>query len=98
LGWPISFTATAKKQLAKLDRSIADLITGFLSEKIANAADARQFGHGLVGDLKGRWRYRIGDYRVLCELRDRELLVLVVAVGHRREIYRKERMVNATQK
>ena len=98
MGWPISFTATAKKQLAKLDRSIADLITGFLSEKIANAADARQFGHGLVGDLKGRWRYRIGDYRVLCELRDRELLVLVVAVGHRREIYRKERMVNATQK
>ncbi|MGC1870196.1 MAG: type II toxin-antitoxin system RelE/ParE family toxin [Acidobacteriaceae bacterium] len=88
MGWTISVTATAKKQLAKLDRPTADLITRFLRDKIANAADARQFGHALVGDLKGRWRYRVGDYRVLCELRDRELLVLVVAVGHRREIYR----------
>ncbi len=88
MGWTISFTTTAKKQLAKLDRPTADLITRFLDEKIANAADARQFGHGLVGDLKGRWRYRVGDYRVLCELHDHELLVLVVAVGRRREIYK----------
>lgn len=88
MGWTVSFTATAKKQLAKLDRPTADLITRFLRDKIANAADARQFGHALAGDLKGRWRYLVGDYRVLCELHDHELLVLVVAVGHRREIYR----------
>lgn len=88
MAWTIRFTAHAKKQLAKLDRSIADLITRFLAEKIANASDARLYGHGLVGDMKGRWRYRVGDYRILCELHDHELIVLVVAVGHQREIYR----------
>ena len=88
MGWTISFTATAKKQLAKLDRPIADLITRFLEEKITNSSDARQFGHALIGDLKGRWRYRIGDYRVVCELHDHELLVIVVAIGHRKEIYK----------
>ena len=88
MAWTIEFTATAKKQLAKLDRSTADLITLFLRDKIASATDARQFGHALIGDLKGRWRYRVGDYRIICELRNQELLVLVVSVGHRREIYR----------
>jgi mRNA interferase RelE/StbE len=88
LAWTIRFTTHAKKQLAKLDRSIVDIITRFLDEKIANAADARQHGHALVGDLKGRWRYRVGDYRIICELHNHELVVLVVTVGHRREIYK----------
>jgi mRNA interferase RelE/StbE len=59
-----------------------------MEEKISGSPDARGHGHALVGDQKGRWRYRIGDYRVLCELRDSELLVIVIAVGHRKEIYR----------
>jgi mRNA interferase RelE/StbE len=88
LGWTVRITTHAKKQLAKLDRPTADLITRFLRDKLANAVDVRPFGHALTGDLKGRWRYRVGDYRVLCELRDHELLVLVVAIGHRKEIYR----------
>jgi mRNA interferase RelE/StbE len=88
LAWKVSFTKSALKQLSKLDREIARLIVRFLEEKIAGSSDARRYGHALVGDLKGRWRYRIGDYRVLCELRDSELLVIVISVGHRREIYR----------
>jgi mRNA interferase RelE/StbE len=88
LAWTISFTKTAVKQLAKLDKPTARLIVRFMEEKIAGSDDARRYGHALVGDQKGRWRYRIGDYRVLCELRDNELLVLVIEVGHRKEIYR----------
>ena len=88
MAWKVSFTKNALKQLSKLDREIARLIVGFLEEKIAGSSDARRYGHALAGDLKGRWRYRIGDYRVLCELRDSELLVIVISVGHRKEIYR----------
>lgn len=88
MAWTIRFTAHAKKQLAKLDRTIAALILRFLEEKVAQAADARIYGHALIGDQKGRWRYRVGDYRIICELHDQELVVLVVAMGHRREIYR----------
>lgn len=88
MAWTISFTKNALKQLKKLDKPTARLIVGFLEEKIVGAADARRYGHALVGDQKGRWRYRIGDYRVLCELRDKELLVVVITLGHRREIYR----------
>ena len=88
MAWTINFTKTALKQLAKLDKPTARLIVRFMEEKIAGSDDARRYGHALVGDQKGRWRYRIGDYRVLCELRDSELLVLVIEVGHRKEIYR----------
>jgi len=88
LAWTINFTKSALKQLAKLDKPTARLIVRFMEEKIAGADDARRYGHALVGDQKGRWRYRIGDYRVLCELRDNELLVVVIEIGHRKEIYR----------
>jgi mRNA interferase RelE/StbE len=81
LAWTISFTTTALKQLAKLDRTIAQLIVRFIEEKIAGSSDARRYGHALAGDQKGRWRYRIGDYRVICELRNNELFVIVVALG-----------------
>ena len=88
MAWTINFTKTALKQLGKLDKPTARLIVRFMEEKIGGSDDARRYGHALVGDQKGRWRYRIGDYRVLCELRDSELLVIVVEIGHRKEIYR----------
>lgn len=90
MAWKISFTKSAVKQLLKLDRATARLIVRFLEGKVAGSSDARRLGHALVGDQKGRWRYRIGDYRVLCELRDSELLVIVIviALGHRKQIYR----------
>ena len=88
MAWKISFTKSAVKELSKLDRETARLIVRFMEEKIAGSSDARRYGHALAGDQKGRWRYRIGDYRVLCELRDHELLVVVITLGHRKEIYR----------
>jgi mRNA interferase RelE/StbE len=88
LAWTLRFTETALKQLGKLDKQVADQITQVLQERVAKSANPRAFGKALTGELKGYWRYRIGDYRVICELKDRELVILALAVGHRRDIYR----------
>lgn len=88
MAWTLKFDPSATKQLAKLDKPVSRLIIRVLEEKLAGTKDPRKFGEALTGGLRGYWRYRIGDYRVICELRDHELLVWVVAIGHRREIYR----------
>jgi mRNA interferase RelE/StbE len=88
LAWTLRFTETALKQLGKLDKQIADQITRVLQERVAKSAKPRAFGKALTGELKEYWRYRIGDYRVICELKDRELVILALAIGHRRDIYR----------
>lgn len=62
-------------------------IISYLDERTSGEGDARRFGKGLKADLAGLWRYRVGDYRILCQIRNRKLLVLVVAVGHRRDVY-----------
>jgi mRNA interferase RelE/StbE len=59
-----------------------------LRERIATAADPRRFGHALAGDLKGLWRYRVGDYRIVAAIEADRFVVLVVTIGHRREVYR----------
>ncbi|HEY1500513.1 MAG TPA: type II toxin-antitoxin system RelE/ParE family toxin [Acidobacteriaceae bacterium] len=88
MAWTLRFTESAVKQLSKLDPQISDQITRVLEGKVAKSANPRAFGKALTGELKGFWRYRIGDYRVLCELKDRELIILALAIGHRRDIYR----------
>ena len=88
MAWELRFTETALKQLRKLDKQTADQITRILQEKVAKSANPRAFGKSLAGELRGFWRYRIGDYRVICELKDRELIILALAIGHRRDIYR----------
>lgn len=89
MAWNVEFLDTAKRQLTKLDRKWQAAILDYLEDQIAPLDDARSRGKPLVGDRKGLWRYRVGDYRILCELRDGELIVLVVTIGHRRQIYRK---------
>ncbi len=89
MAWNVELTDTAKRQLAKLDRQWQAAILDYLEDEIATLDDPRRRGKPLVGDRKGLWRYRVGDYRLLCELRGKELIVLVVAIGHRREVYRK---------
>ena len=88
MAWRIEFTATAAKQLAKLDRVEAKRITSFLRERVVIGDDPRSTGKALTGSLGGLWRYRIGDYRIICEIQDGALCVLVVQLGHRREVYR----------
>lgn len=88
LAWTVEVSAPARKQLDKLGFQEAARITRYLRDRIAPSDDPRQFGKALVGELSGYWRYRVGDYRIVCELIDHRLVVLLVDVGHRREIYR----------
>ncbi len=87
MNWVYRFDDRALKELRKLGKNAKRDIIAYLDDRIAGESDPRRFGKGLKADLAGLWRYRVGDYRVLCQIRDGELLVLVVAVGHRRDVY-----------
>ncbi len=87
MSWAYRFEERALKELRKLGKQAQREIIDYLDERIAGKQDPRRFGKGLKSDLAGLWRYRVGDYRILCQIRNGELLVLVVAVGHRRDIY-----------
>jgi mRNA interferase RelE/StbE len=85
----IEFDDPAKRDLASLDKQIARRIAQFLRERIAPVEDARILGDALKGSRPGQfWRYRVGDYRIVCEIQDEVVTVLVIKVGHRREVYR----------
>lgn len=85
MAWRLRFTAVAEKQLAKLDRLVQRRVVKFL-EKIAQG-DPRAKGKAMQGDAHA-WRYRVGDHRIVRDLVDRELVVYVIRVGHRGEVYR----------
>jgi len=87
--WRIEATATAKKQLAKLDRKVQSEIVRYLRERISTDEDPRRFGAPLRKELTGRWKYRVGAYRLICEIQDEKILVLVLMVGHRSKVYDK---------
>jgi mRNA interferase RelE/StbE len=88
LAWRIELTETATRQLRKLDRSEAKRITTFLRDRIGMLDDPRSTGNALTGPLGNYWRYRVGDYRIICDIRDKVLVILVIAIGNRKEIYR----------
>ncbi|MGK9050326.1 type II toxin-antitoxin system RelE family toxin [Xaviernesmea oryzae] len=88
MAWTIEYSDTALKKLEKLDRKSARAIADYMDERIAPCDNPRDFGKALTGSLKGRWRFRVGDYRVICSIREERLIVLVIDLGHRREIYR----------
>ena len=87
MSWDYSFTANARKELKKLGHEPARKIIQFLDERVQGANNPRQFGKALKGDLGKYWRYRIENYRILCEIKDDTLIVLVVKAGHRRDVY-----------
>ena len=89
MAWNVELSPTAQQQLDKLDKSIAHRISKFLYERVANLSDPRQLGERLQGTLHEFWRYRVGDYRIICSLEHDRLVVLVLRIGHRREIYRR---------
>jgi len=89
LAWRIELTATAAKQLAKLDKGEARRITTFLRQRLAVLDDPRTKGKALTGPHLGSyWRYRVGDYRLICDVQDGTLCILVIEVGNRRDVYR----------
>jgi mRNA interferase RelE/StbE len=86
-GWTLEFSDAARKAFRRLGKDEADRITRTLRE-IAQLDDPRQRGHILTGTLGGLWRYRVGDWRVIARIEDKRLVILVIEIGHRSEIYR----------
>ena len=86
--WTIEYTETAKTQLRKLDKQMARRLVDYMNERIARLEDPRSQGTALTGPMGGLWRYRVGDCRVICDVQDGALRVLVVRVGRRDTVYR----------
>ena len=90
MAWQIEFDPSAAKELAKLDKPAARRIVQFLRERVSPLTNLRSLGEALRGDDLGSFcKYRLGDYRVVAEIIDRRVVIIVVRVGHQREVYRK---------
>lgn len=87
MSWVCKFDSRALRELNKLDSQSQQKILAYLEERIELDADPRRFGKRLKANLAGLWRYRVGNYRIICRIVDNELIVLVLAVGHRKTIY-----------
>mgnify|MGYP001390883879 CR=1 FL=1 len=88
MAWTVDYTETARKQLRKLDKQVARHILDFLDERVSSADEPRSTGKALTGPLGSFWRYLVGEYRIICDIQDGRLRVLVVQIGNRREVYR----------
>ena len=88
MAWRVEVSKTAQKQIATLDRQAQGVIVRYLRDRVQPSENPRQLGKPLRGEKKGLWRYRVGDYRVICDIRDSDKIVLVLALGHRKQIYR----------
>lgn len=89
MAWIVNYTESALRQLKKLDRSVALRVVDYMDERVATLEDPRALGKNLVGPKLGAyWRYRVGDIRVICNIQESEMCVLVIEIGNRREIYR----------
>ena len=85
--YSVELTKNARKELKKLDSHISLRITDWIRKNLEGCENPRQFGKALTGNHIGEWSYRVGDYRIIAEIRDNKILILVTTVGHRREIY-----------
>jgi len=91
LAWTVEFDSEAADDIRRLDRPVQRRILNYLRERIAAADDPQKFGAPLRRELAGFWKYRVGDYRLICRLEEEKLVVLVVRVGHRRNVYSRPR-------
>ena len=85
--WRVAYHADAQKALDKMGNNAREKIIRYMRERIEGYDDPRRFGKALQYELKGLWRYRVGDYRIICKIKDHELIVLVVEVDHRKDVY-----------
>ena len=87
--WIINYTESASKQLKKLDKQVALRILDYMDQRVATLEDPRSLGKNLVGSKMGEyWRYRVGDIRIICDIADKQMCVLVIEIGNRHEVYR----------
>jgi len=80
--YTVEYTKTALRQLRKMDRKIASFIVAYVEEKLVNCEDPRRYGKALQGKLNDKWRYRVGDYRILAKIQEDIVVITVVEVGH----------------
>lgn len=88
MGWRIEVSRTAEKQVSKLDPQTQLLVIRYLRERIEASTDPRRFGKALRDEKRGLWRYRVRDYRLICDIRDAEKVVVLLTVAHRKDVYR----------
>lgn len=86
--YSVEYTERAIKELKKLDRYTRQMIYSWIGKNLVGCDNPRKQGKGLTANRSGQWRYRIGDYRLICEIKDNELVILALSVGHRREVYK----------
>ena len=87
--YSVILTERAKIQLSKLDKPVAKLITSWLRKNLQGCENPRAHGKALTANHSGQWRYRIGDYRVIAEIQDDKVIIMIVEIGHRRNVYDK---------
>ena len=87
MAWTIRFDIRAAKDFARLDRSIQRRILRYLESRVAVADDPESLGKSLSGELSGLWRYRVEDHRIVCRIVRDEILIVVLTVGHRKDVY-----------
>ena len=85
--YQVEVTTRFEREFKKLDRYTQRMIKSWIDKNLVNCADPQQHGKALTANRSGQWRYRIGDYRLICQIQDQELIILALSVGHRREIY-----------
>ncbi len=85
--YAVEYTVQAVKELKKLDPRTRALIIGWIEKNLVGCRDPRQHGKGLTANRSGQWRYRVGDYRLLAEIQDSKIVILILSVGHRSKIY-----------
>ncbi|MBR5485989.1 MAG: type II toxin-antitoxin system RelE/ParE family toxin [Oscillospiraceae bacterium] len=87
MSYKVLFTEKAAQTLKKMDKQTAKLITAWIRKNLEGCENPRLHGKGLVSNRSGQWRYRIGDYRLIADIQDDKIIILILEIGHRREIY-----------
>lgn len=87
MSYKVEVTQKFEKEFKKLDRYTQKMIKSWIEKNLIGCSNPRQHGKGLTANRSGQWRYRIGDYRLICAIQDDELIILALTVGHRKEIY-----------
>lgn len=85
--YKVEYTPKAVKQLLKLDKHTQKLIYAWIDKNLQNCENPRQHGKGLVANMSGKWRYRIGDYRLIADIQDDKIVILILNIAHRRSVY-----------
>ena len=83
----VELTEQARKALKKMDRQTAMMLTAWIRKNLESCTDPRQHGKGLTANRSGQWRYRVGDYRIIADIQDDKIVILILTIGHRKEVY-----------